>query len=75
MYMRSTCIINHTHNKIVCMRANVHIHASVSRDSSIKKDAIHIHATSTITDTHLILQRINDIYRGYAFLRFLVRSG
>ena len=45
----------------MCIHANVHIHASVSQDSSIKKMVIHIRATSTKIDTHLILQRINVV--------------
>ena len=54
----------------MCIRANVHIRASVSRDSSIKKDAIHIHATSTKIDTRFILHKINNVYRDYVSLDF-----
>ena len=50
--MRSTYIINHTHNKL-CAYVQMYIYVQVSLGiAQLKKDAIHIHATSTKIDTH-----------------------
>ena len=74
--MRSTYIINHTHNKL-CAYVQMYIYVQVSLGIAQSKKMLYTYMPQALkyVDTHLILHKINDIYRGYVFLRFLVRSG
>ena len=57
--MRSTCIINHTHNKL-CAYVQTYIYVQVSQDSSIKKDVIHM--PQALKQTHILFLMIFTVF-------------